>query len=170
MKKEKSDQKDKKNLDKKIIEDMQLLIEDLENKNKEIFAGWQRTEADFLNYKNKESERLQELSFHIKEGILEELIPVLDNFDLAERCIPGDKKEDCNIKGLLIIKKQLGFFLKSMNIEEIPSVGQLFNPLYHEVIEEVETEEESGTVVDEIQKGYLLNGKVIRPAKVRVAK
>jgi molecular chaperone GrpE len=57
-----------------------------------------------------------------------------------------------------------------MNIEEIPSVGQLFNPLYHEVIEEVETEEESGTVVDEIQKGYLLNGKVIRPAKVRVAK
>jgi molecular chaperone GrpE len=176
MKKEKNknlkNELDKDNeLDEKIIKDLLLKIEDLEKKNKDVFSGWQRTEADFLNYKNKENERLENLSFYIKKDILEELLPILDNFDLAERMIPEDKKNDNNIKGLLMIKKQLGFFLKSVGIEEIESLGKIFNLLYNEVVEEIDGEEkDSGLIIEEVQKGYMLNGKVLRPSKVKIIK
>jgi len=146
-------------------------IKELETQNKEVFLGWQRAEADFLNYKNREGERLGELSFRIKENIFEGLLPVLDNFNLAERAIPEDKKTDNNIKGLLLIKKQLDYFLSSIGIQEISVVGSLFDPLICEAVEEVETDDcEAGTVVEEIQKGYKLNEKVIRPAKVKISK
>lgn len=145
-------------------------IEELELKNKELFAGWQRAEADFLNYKKGEMDRLNNLSFSIKENIFEGLLPVLDNFNLAEKAIPEDKKIDNNIKGLLLIKKQLDYFLTSIGIHEIVTIGLPFNAETCEAIEEVESNLEQGMVVEELQKGYKLNDRVIRPAKVKISK
>lgn len=178
MKKEKDNQKKEKNIvpeqenfQEKIINDLQSTIEDIEKKKNEYLTGWQRAEADLINYKSKEGERLDSLSFYIKENVFDGLLPILDNFDLAEKVIPLDKKEDNNVKGLLLIKKQFEYFLKSIGVEEINSVGKPFNPLYNEAIEEVEQEGlASGIVIEEIQKGYLLNNKVIRPSKVKIAK
>lgn len=172
MKKEKNNPKeDKKEGIDVVAKEFQSMLTELENKNKELFAGWQRTEADFINYKKKETERLGELSAHLKERMLEDLLPIVDNFSLAERMIPDDKKSDNNIKGLLMIKKQLDEFIRSIGIEEIDSLGQQFDPEYDEAVEEVEgIEGESGTVIEEVQKGYLLNGKVIRPSKVKIIK
>jgi molecular chaperone GrpE len=80
-------------------------------------------------------------------------------------------KENENVKGLLQIKQQILDFLKKKGIEEIKSVGEKFNPAYHEVVGEVETDQfETGTIVEEVQKGYKIEGRVLRPAKVRVAK
>ncbi|MDD4410035.1 MAG: nucleotide exchange factor GrpE [Candidatus Pacebacteria bacterium] len=171
MKKEKNNPKEEDNLQEKIIKDFQFTIEELEKKNKEIFSGWQRTEADFLNYKQKETERLGTLSSYIKEDMFDGLLPVIDNFNLAEKMIPVDKKEDNNIKGLLMIKKQFDMFLKTIGVEEIDSVGKIFDPQYNEAVEEVEDDsKESGLIIEEVQKGYLLNDKVIRPSKVRIIK
>ncbi|MCK9393963.1 MAG: nucleotide exchange factor GrpE [Candidatus Paceibacterota bacterium] len=144
-------------------------LNELQMKNKEVFAGWQRTEADFLNYKNREFERLDELNFRIKKNILEGLLPVLDNFDLAEKAISEDEKKNNNIKGLLLIKKQLDYFLKSIGLEEILTIGMPFDSLTSEAIEEVDMGQE-GVVVEEIQKGYKMNGRVIRPAKVKISR
>lgn len=171
MKKEKNNLKKEEDIQEKVVQDLQFTIDELEKKNKETFSGWQRTEADFLNYKNKENERLEALSFYVKENILEELLPILDNFDLAEKMIPDDKKQDNNIKGLLMIKKQLAIFLKSVGIEEIESIGKVFDPQFHEAIEEIKDKDrESGTIIEELQKGYLLNNKVIRPSRVKIVK
>ncbi|MFA5080454.1 MAG: nucleotide exchange factor GrpE [Candidatus Paceibacterota bacterium] len=172
IKKEIKEKKQKKEEDILIDPVFQLeeKINELEMKNKEVFAGWQRAEANFLNYKNQESERLSNFSLHIKENILEGLLPVLDNFNLAEKVISEDKQNDNNIKGLLLIKRQLDYFLKSIGLEEIATIDMPFDPLTSEAIEEVRTDGQKGVVVEEIQKGYRLNGRVIRPAKVKISR
>jgi len=88
-------------------------------------------------------------------------------------------RNDVNIKGLLQIKNQILNFLKNQGVEEIKSVGEKFDPQLHEVVGEVAPSEalakggksvESGIVIEEIQKGYKINGRLLRPAKVRVTK
>lgn len=145
-------------------------LEECEKKRNEYFSGWQREKADFINYKNKEMERLTEILSASRENMISELIPILDNFRLAEKAIPEDKK-DKNITGLLLIKKQLEDYLKSMGIEEIDVLDKKFDPRLHEAVEEVEDENmEPGVVVSEVEKGYTLNGKLIRPSKVKISK
>ena len=96
---------------------------------------------------------------------------ILDSFDLAEKKIPEDLKDDENIKGIFQIKNQIKNFLKSQGVEEIKSLGEKFDPNFQEIVGETEKKEkESGIVVEEIQKGYKIHGKLLRPAKVRVTK
>jgi molecular chaperone GrpE len=97
------------------------------------------------------------------------MIPILDNFILAEKSIPGKEKNKGNVKGLLLIEKQLKDSLKALGLEEIESINQKFNPNMHEIIEEVEGKE-PGIITEEVQKGYSFQGKVIRTSKVKVGK
>lgn len=156
---------------KKEIEDLKNKLKEFENLKNEYLAGWQRARADLLNYKKEELERVGNLIRYASEGILLNILPILDNFEIAEKNLPEELKNNENIKGFLLIKKQLIDFLKTQGIEEIDVLGKKFDPAFCEVVEEVETnEKETGTVVEEIQKGYKINGRVLRPAKVKVAK
>ena len=150
-------------------EDLNKTIEELEKKKEEYFSGWQREKADFINYKKQEFERLKGTLCIAKESLFEELIPVLDNFRLAEKAISEDDKNNKSVAGLLMIIKQLENSLKSLGLEEIESVGKEFDPNLHEAIEEVEGEK-AGIIIEEVEKGYSYNGKTIRPAKVKVGK
>jgi len=143
-------------------------IEEIEKKRDEYFSGWQREKADFLNYKKQEFERLKGTLCIAKESLFEELIPVLDSFGLAEKSIPEGDKEDNRIKGLILIKKQLEDALKGLELVEIESVGKKFDPSLHEAMEEVKGE--PGIIIEEVEKGYSFNEKVLRPAKVKVGK
>jgi len=145
-----------------MSEDIEKRLEDCEIKKKEYFSGWQREKADFINYKNKEGERNARLVDLVKEDIFLELLPILDNFNLAEKAIV---QKDKNTEGLLLIKKQLEDFLKSEGLEEIGC--NEFDPCVHEAVEEVESEKEG---ITELEKGYIYNGRVIRPSKVRINK
>jgi len=142
-------------------------LEKIIKEKEEYFAGWQREKADFLNYKKQEFERLKGTLDIAKESLFEELIPVLDNFTLAEKSIPEEEKEKNGTKGLLLIKKQLEKALKDLGLEEIEVVGKEFDPKIHELVEEVEGGE-PGIIVEEVQKGYTFQGKIIRIAKVKV--
>lgn len=137
----------------------------------EYLAGWQRTRAEFLNYKKEEMERVGELLKYAGEELILRILPILDNFEIAEKKLPENLKNDENIKGILRLKTQISDFLKSRGIEEIKSAEQKFDPNFHEAVEEVEAKDkESGVIVEEIQKGYKINNRLLRPAKVRVAK
>ncbi|MFA5310450.1 MAG: nucleotide exchange factor GrpE [Candidatus Paceibacterota bacterium] len=149
-------------------EEIEKDIEEIEKKRDEYFSGWQREKADFLNYKKQEFERLKGTLCIAKESLFEELIPVLDSFRLAEKSIPEGDKEDNRIKGLLLIKKQLEDALKGLGLMEIESVEHKFDPGIHEAVEEVKGE--PGMIVEEVEKGYSFNEKVLRPAKVKVGK
>jgi len=136
----------------------------------EYLAGWQRSRADFLNYKKDEMERISEILKYADEEFILKILPILDNFEKAKKAIPPDKK-DKYLEGFLQIKTQLQDFLKNQGVEKIKALEKKFDPNFHEVVEEVEVKgKESGIIIEEVKKGYLLNGKVIRPAKVKIIK
>ncbi len=165
-------------------------LEECEKKAAEYLSGWQRERADFLNYKKEEMERIGQLINYAREEFILEILPLMDNFEVIARQnflsenLSGQEKERVEkiIQGFMQIKIQFQDFLKSLGVEEIKSLGDSpshkasdeqwkFDPRYMEAVEEVEIKGmEPGTVVEEIQKGYKSNGRLLRPAKVKVSK
>jgi len=153
------------------VEELKEKLEECERLKEEYLAGWQRERADFLNYKKGELERIGEIIKYGDLGLILKILPIADNFELAEKNLPENLKTDENVKGILQTKNQILDFLKNQGVEEIKSVGEKFDPNFHEVIEEVEVKDkESGIVIEEIQKGYKINGRLLRPAKVKISK
>ena len=133
--------------------------------------GWKRAKADFINHKKEEFERTQELVRYAKEDFLESILPMIDNLRLVEKEMPKDLLGDAHVQGLMLVKTQLEDFLKSHGVVSIDSLGKKFDPAIHEVIQAVEAEgKESGEIIEEIEKGYTINGRLLRPAKVKVTK
>ncbi|OGZ23165.1 MAG: nucleotide exchange factor GrpE [Candidatus Nealsonbacteria bacterium RIFCSPHIGHO2_12_FULL_38_18] len=140
-------------------------------KREEYLDGWKRERAGFLNYKKEELERLGGLMKYANEGLILKFLPILDNFHIAEKEIQEELRKDKCVEGLLSIKSQIMDFLKKQGVEEIKSIGEKFDPNFMEAVGEIETKEkENGVVAEEVKKGYLFQGKIIRPVKVKVAK
>ncbi|MBI4119280.1 MAG: nucleotide exchange factor GrpE [Parcubacteria group bacterium] len=139
-----------------------------EKEREEYLNGWRRAKADLINYKKEEMQRLEEVVKFGNEEILKECIVTLDNFGLA---IAALEKAGPVEKGVYLIKAQIGNLLRKHGVERIAvASGQPFNPAQHEAIVTVESDNPSGTIVEEIETGYTLHGKVIRPSKVKVSK
>jgi molecular chaperone GrpE len=169
--KDKNSNNESKESNKVIIEELQVKIKELDGQKSEYLAGWQRERADFLNYKKEEMERIANLLAYQTEELVMKFLPILDNFGFAEKNLKDDFKKDPNVQGLLLIKRQIEEFLKTMGVEEIRATEGKFDPQVHEIVEEVEDKEkESGTIVEEVQKGYKINGRLLRPARVKVVK
>lgn len=155
---------------KKEIEELKKQLKEVTEEKDEYLNSWKRDLANYINYKNKECERTQDIVISVKEIMFSKLIFILDNMSLAEKSIDKKLKDNTSVKGLLMIKKQLEDFLRSEGLEEINEAKVNFNPEIHEVLEEVESSEDSQKVIEIIQKGYKINGKVLRPAKVKIIK
>jgi len=156
---------------KKEIENLKKKLEEAEKLKNEYLTGWQRARADLLNYKKEELEKVGELIKFSANGLILKILPIMDNFEIAEKKLPENLKNEENVKGLLQIKNQILEFLESQGVEQIKSVGERFDPNFHEVVEEVEVrDKESGIIVEEVQKGYKINGRLLRPAKVKIVK
>jgi len=171
MSQEKKQDKKQKQLSKKGLEDLEKEIQECKKLKEEYLAGWQRAKADFLNYKSKELEKTTEiLEYSFREFIIK-ILPILDNLENAKKHIPLDIKKNEWVKGVLQIQNQFKSFLEQCGVEKIQTLGKKFDPNFFESVGHMETEgKESGEVIEEIQKGYTLNGKVIRPAKVKIVK
>jgi len=102
--------------------------------------------------------------------LIAELLPVLDNFQLAAKHLPENLVNDNWALGVQQIEKQFESILMDSGLERIEALDQKFNPEFHEAIEEVESESESGTIVEELSSGYTYDNIVLRPSKVKVAK
>lgn len=136
----------------------------------EYLNGWKRAQADLINYKKDETKRFHEIIKFANEALIRDLLNVLDSFDLALTTL--EKTEAAEAKrGIYLIKNQLENILKDNGLEIIiVSVGERFNPAVQEAIAVVDSDKESGIVLEVISNGYLLNGKLIRPARVKVSK
>ncbi|WP_324823815.1 nucleotide exchange factor GrpE [Sinanaerobacter sp. ZZT-01] len=135
----------------------------------DIQTRYLRLAADFQNYKRRVEKEKSDIYAYANEKIVTELLDVIDNF---ERAIAHG--EDCKdpkmLEGMAMIFKQFKGVLEKSNVEEIKAEGEAFDPNYHHaVMTENSVEYESGKVTAVLQKGYLLNGKVIRPSMVKVA-
>jgi molecular chaperone GrpE len=143
-------------------------LEECKKQKEDYLAGWKRERADFLNFKRNESERIQKAIQSSEGDILKTFLPIIDNMHLLEKHIPKDADESW-LKGFKNIQNQVANFLEMSEIKEIDCINKEFDPNLHEAVEIVAGEQENPTVVEEVQKGYIMNERVIRPAKVKVA-
>lgn len=127
--------------------------------------------ADFENYKRQTERRVKEASERAARRLLDDLLPALDNFNLAV-LHAGTAKDVASLKqGLDFVAQQMEGSLKAAGLEPIDAKGKPFDPMRHEAIEEVTVEGVApGIVTEETQKGYLYAGQVLRPSRVRVAR
>lgn len=133
-----------------------------EQERAEYLAGWQRAKADYINLQKEYEKKIADYFKFANEELILEILPILDSFEAA-------MKHDNN-EGIKQLYNQLLNKLKSNGIEEIKSMSEKFNPELHEVIETIKSDKGEGIVVEEVQKGYRLHGKTIRPAKVKINK
>lgn len=139
-------------------------------KCEEYKAGWARAQADYQNLQKEMDQKRSEWVQMSEIQVLEEFIPVYDNFKKAFAVeIDGDDKLKSWKQGIEYIMKQFGDILKQHDVEEIKTVGEQFDPNLHEAMGEEEGKEE-GVILKEIESGYLANGKVLKVAKVIVTK
>ena len=143
-------------------------LEELKKERDEYLNGWKRSKADFINYKREEGDRMRVLAEYARSAVVLRVLPILDSLGRAEKEIPEDQKGSQVVKGFLQIVSQWQEFLKQEGIVAIETVGKPFNPEFHEAVGEEGGE--SGMVIEEVEKGYTRNGRVLRPAKVKVVK
>jgi len=126
-----------------------------------------RMKADFVNYRNRSKKEKGRIESRTKMDFINSILPVIDNFERALKSVEEDSEF---LSGVQMIYKQLLDVLKKEGLEIIDTEGQEFDPEYHEAIMQLETDEyESGYIVEEVQRGYILEDKVVRPAMVKVA-
>ena len=140
-------------------------------KSEEHYNNWLRVHADFENTRKRlEKEKIEFLKF-ANEDLILQLLPIIDNFDRAINSQKDFDKNDPHLKGILLIKDNLHKLLEDCGVVKIKSLGEKFNPEFHEAVMVVETNEHpDGVVVDELQVGYTMHNRLIRPATVKVSK
>lgn len=128
-----------------------------------------RLMADFDNYKRRAVKDRQEAEKFRAQSLLVDLLPVLDNFERALTTATGSEESSSLLKGVEMVQKSLHEAVKREGLEEIKSVGEQFDPNVHQaVMQEKDDSAEAGSVLMELQKGYTLKGRVLRPAMVKV--
>ncbi len=153
----------------KLLKEVKKELIECQEQAGEYLMGWKREKADFVNYKNQKEKEMAEFREFANENIIIGLLPVIDNFNLAVKHLPKELENSDWVKGILQIKIQLEKFLKEAGVEEIKSVGEKFNPEYHEVASKEKSDEEEDVIIEEVRKGYLMKEKVIRVARVKIA-
>jgi len=153
------------------LEELQEKIESLQKEKDELFAKLQRVSADYANFQKRVPKQISDTIGYEKEGIIRSLLPALDNFEHTFQNAQSAENVDVLVKGIRIIYDQLIEILKSHNVEQIHAVGETFDPAIHEAMtQKTDTGKEENVVLEEFQKGYKLNGRIIRPSKVIVNK
>ena len=134
------------------------------------YQRYLRTQADFDNFRRRARTEKEEFAKYASQKLIEGLLPIVDNFDRAVAASREQRDFESLAKGVEMIQRQLAQLLEGEGLRAIEAVGHPFNPELHQAIMQVPAEEggESGVVVEELQKGYLLKEKVIRPAMVKV--
>ncbi len=161
---DKKEEKSGKSSDKKELSE----LEKCQKERDEYLAGWQRAKADFSNYRKDETARFSEFARLSNEGLISELTTVLDSFELGLTVVEDSSPA---YKGMLLIRNQLEDLLRKYGLEKISvKPGQDFDPGREEAVGEIESKEKPGTVAEEAERGYILNGKVIKPARVKLSK
>lgn len=145
-------------------------LTELQAKSEEYLNGWKRAMADYENLRKDTARQVQQADQAGQIRLALQILPLYDHYKTAVSHIPEEQKKADWVQGILHINKAFEDFLKGLAIEAIETVGQEFNPELHEAVAEEESTLPAGQIVKEVQTGYTMNGKVIAPAKVIIAK
>ncbi len=152
-----------------VIEDVEVLKQALaEEKEKAegYLANWQRTQADFINYKRRSEQEKEEIGKFVNATLMLSLIPILDDCERALASVPSRLANHSWVDGIRLIERKLRTSLEAQGLSQIKAQGEPFDPNLHEAVRHGKGEE--GIVIEELQKGYKLHDRVIHPTMVVV--
>ncbi len=164
-----------------LINESQLIEDELEiisglnqkllNMEKEVMELKEqnlRLQADFVNFRKRKEKEMSETIVFANEGLIKQLLPILDDFDRTLKAIENSDNLTAIKEGIGMVAKNVRTTLQRVGLETVNAIGEEFNPAFHDAITMISVEEEDkkGRIFDEIEKGYMLKDKVIRPSKV----
>jgi molecular chaperone GrpE len=136
----------------------------------EYLEGWQRARAEFANARKRMERDRADARRNATIDVVSRLLPILDDFERALETVPEEISDHTWFEGVALVHRKLRSILEGVHIERIDAVGKPFDPNVHEAVLQEESDEyASGIVMKELQSGYRLNDRVIRPAMVVVA-
>lgn len=138
----------------------------------EYLEGWQRARAEFANFKKRTEAEREDLVQLANSGLVYQLLPILDDFERAEDTLPDNLRSLTWVDGVLLIARKLQAVLEAAGLEPIQAQGQPFDPNIHDAViyEPVDDSALDDHVVEDLQKGYLFGGKVLRPTMVKIGR
>lgn len=151
------------------IEDVELLKQALAEEKEKAetnLAGWQRAQADFINFKRRSEQEKKEISKFANSVLILNLLPILDDLERAFNSMPPRLAKLSWVEGIRLIERKLQANLEAQGLSQIEALGKPFDPNFHEAVRQGKGKD--GIVVEEVQKGYWLHDRVIRPTKVVV--
>jgi molecular chaperone GrpE len=150
--------------------DLETQLAQVQAQAAEYLDGWQRARAELDNYRKRVSREQAEWKNAIKGDIILDLLPALDDFDLAFANLPDDISGHEWVNGISLVHRKLRGQMEALGLSEIEATGQLFDPTMHEAVTHEKSEtHQSGEIIDVVCKGYRLGDKVLRASRVRVA-
>ena len=159
------------NLLEKQVEELKISIETEKTRYKELLTAYQYLAADFDNFRKRVEADKSELANYVTGKLILALMDIFEPFQKALQNVPEEIKLTSFYEGLFLLQKKIETFLQNQKIYKIETIGKPFDPIYHEAMVIKETSDyPEDTVVDEIQSGYLIDDKVLRTAKVIIAK
>ncbi len=159
IKNEVTEEVKKENEEKSELQKKQIELDELDDRYKRVFA-------EFENYKKRTQKERESLYNSVLGDIITNMLPLIDNLQMATNAECSDEGYK---QGVELVEKQFKEFLSKNNVEEIPAVGEIFDPSVHEAISSVQDDtKQSGEIVQEFRKGYKIGSKVLRPSMVIV--
>jgi len=134
----------------------------------ENLRGWQRSQADFVNFRRRVDQERSDLVKIIESGLILDFLPVIDDLDRALGGLPPELRGLTWVEGILLIQRKLQAVLEAHGVKPIEALGKEFDPHEHEAVMRDGDPDEATTVTSELQKGYRMHDRVIRPSMVKV--
>jgi len=150
----------------KTVSDTEKVLAELKAKVETNLAGWQRAQADFVNYKKRSEQEKEEVVKYANSALVRNILPILDDFERAVGSLPDDLKGHSWVDGVKIIERKLHTLLESQGLTPIKAIGEPFDPRFHDAVRQEKGPE--GIVVAEAARGYKFLDRVIRPSQVAV--
>ncbi|MBI2328044.1 MAG: nucleotide exchange factor GrpE [Chloroflexi bacterium] len=150
----------------KDIKALEQALSEEKEKAEGYLANWQRAQADFVNYKRRSEQEKEETSKFAGSALMLSLIPILGDLERAFTAIPPDLAKLNWVDGIRLIERKLRASLEAQGLSAIEAVGEPFDPRLHEAVRQDKGKE--GMVIEEVEKGYRLHDRVIRPSRVVV--
>jgi molecular chaperone GrpE len=152
------------------VEALRAQLEELAAEKDAQLAAWQRTQADFANYRRRTEQERGELVRMAEAGLIRELLPVLDDLERAIDGLPPELRGMTWVDGILFIDRKLRAALELHGLKPIEALGKEFDPYEHEAVIREGDPSEATAVTGELQKGYRLHDRVLRPTLVKVGR
>ena len=144
-------------------------VDPWEEKAQEYLHGWKRAQADYQNLRKAVEQERVDMMKYANLALLQDLLPLVDHFNLAFKAIPEQERRSSWLKGVEHIRANLLQVLSEYGVSQIEAKGQPFDPKQHESVGEVASDQAEGVVAEVVNTGFMLHGKVIQPAKVKVS-